>query len=66
MQRFADRAPFMKFFNKYETIYKKDIQRDLISKEKREKREARIAAGETVSDTSSTKERKKFEKDEML
>jgi len=52
----------MKFFNKYEEIYKDDIERDLIIKAKREKREARIAAGEAVSDTSSTKEKKNYEK----
>ena len=66
LQRYADKAPYQHFFTAYDQVYGKDIEKDLKIRAKKEDRERRIAAGENVSDTSSTKERKKIEREELL
>lgn len=55
IQRFADRAPQTHFFHQYEITHGETIEAALKLKHKKDERERRIADGENVSDTSSTK-----------
>ena len=65
MQRYADKVPYH-FFAEYDEMYGETIEQELRIQEKKAERQRKIDAGETVSDTSSTKQRKKKEKDEFL
>lgn len=66
MQRYANQAPYQHFLSEYDEMFGERIEHDLLVKEKKAERQRRIDAGETVSDTSSTKERKRKEKEEFL
>ena len=63
LQRYADRAPRKNFFCKVEEIYGDQIQVARELKAKLDERQRRIDAGEQVSDTSSTRDRKKEAKE---
>jgi len=66
LQKFSERAPLQRFFNQYDVVHGKKIERELILKAKQEARDRKLAAGEQISDSSSTKEVKRAEKDELI
>ena len=66
MQRFADRAPYQAFFMKFERVFRKQIELDRAKRAKQQRRQAKIDAGEAVSDTSSVKEKKRIEKAKLM
>ena len=66
MARFEARAEKANFFYEYEMRFQVDIQESTRKRKKAAERQARIDAGEVVSDSSSVKERKRLKKKAYL
>ena len=66
LQKFANKAPYLYFFAAFERVHGKELEQTLKTKEKKRERMRRIASGENVSDSSSTKEQKRVKREELL